>query len=358
VTPQASPTGRVRLPRLRIALGFAAAVVVLAGLAIALDWRAVLTVLGRTDPTLIAFAVVTALFALVAWSESLRALFAASGADLSIWDCLGPYGAATFVRLVVPVGQSLGPAVFVYLVGRHTDRSYSTDLAPTSIGEATNHLLSALLAITGGLLVFGTSAPVRQVRVLQIGLAAVFVTGLLLAAVLWFRRNSIRGWVLGGAALLRATLGRVSTRLGRVLAPERVDTSVTHYYETAADLADDPRLLSRAVGLAAVGWLSTALSLALAAESVGVSVSIPLALFVIPPVGLLGFLPLPGALGGVEVALSALLVHLAGIELAAAAAVVLLFRLCTYWLPLVVSGGVFTWVWTVGWDRGERAREQ
>jgi uncharacterized protein (TIRG00374 family) len=351
VTPQASRTGPVRLSRLRIVLGFAGAIVVLAGLAIVVDWSAVLAVLDRTDPLVLALAAVTALLALVAWSESLRALFAASGVDLSVWDCLGPYGAATFVRLVVPVGQSLGPAVFVYLVGRHTDRSYSADLAPTSIGEATNHLLSALLAIAGGLIVFGTSAPVRQVRVLQIGLAAVLGCGLTLAAVLWFRRSSIRGWVLGGAALLRATLGRVSTRVRRALAPGRIDTSVTHYYETAADLADDPRLLTRAVGLAGAGWLSTALSLALAAEAVGVSVSLPLALFVIPPVGLLGFLPLPGAIGGVEVALAALLVHLAGIALPAAAAVVLLFRLCTYWLPLAVSGGVFTWLWTVGWDR-------
>ena len=356
MTPEASRRSPLGLPRLRIAFGFAGALAVFAALALAVDWAEILAVVSRADPFTAAIAAIPALLAYLAWSESLRALFRASGVELSVGSCLGAYGSATFVRLIVPVGQSLGPAVFVYLVGRHTDRSYSADLAPTSIGEATNHLLSALLAITGGLLVFGTSAPVRQVRVLQIGLAVVLGGGTLAVALLWYRRTSIREWILGGAALLRATVGRVSERVRQALAPERVDTSVTHYYETAADLADDPRLLARAVAFAALGWVATALPLVLAASAVGVSVSLPLALFVVPPVGLLGFLPLPGALGGVEVALTALLVHLGSLGLAAAAAVVLLYRLCTYWLPLVASGLVFTWLWTVGWKRAERAR--
>lgn len=343
---------------MRIALGFAGALAVFAALAFAVDWTAILTAVSRAELSSVAIAGLTALLAYLFWSESLRALFRASGADLSTGECLGSYGSATFVRLIVPVGQSLGPAVFVYLVGRHTDRSYSADLAPTSIGEATNHLLSALLAIAGGVLVFGTSAPVQQVRVLQIGLAIVLGGGTLAAALLWYRRGSIREWILGAAALLRVTLGRVSERASRALAPERVDTSVTHYYETAADLADDPRLLARAVGLATLGWVVTAFALVLTASAVDVSVSLALALFVVPPVGLLGFLPLPGALGGVEVALTALLVHLGGVGLTAAAAIVLLYRLCTYWLPLVASGLVFTWLWTVGWSRAGRAREQ
>ena len=348
-----SPLG---LPRVRIALGFAGSIAVFATLALAVDWAAILRVVSRAETLPVAIAASVALLAYLVWSEALRALFLASGADLSVRACLGSYGAATFVRLIVPVGQPLGPVVFVYLIGRHTDRSYSADLAPTSIGEATTHLLSALLAITGGLLVFGTSAPVQQVRVLQIGLVIVLASGTFVAALLWYRRASIREWILGAAALLRVTLGRVSERLRRALAPERVDTSVTHYYETAADLADDPRLLVRAVGLTTLGWVATASALVLTASAVGVSVSLPLALFVVPPVGLLGFLPLPGALGGVEVALTALLIHLGGLGLTTAAAVVLLYRLCTYWLPLVASGLVFTWLWTVGWDRTKRAR--
>lgn len=358
MSQETSRSELLRLPRVRIALGFAGAVAVLTALVVAVDWADVLDVLSRADPELVALAGVAAILAFVAWSESLRLLFRASGADLSVWDCLGSYGSATFVRLTVPVGQSLGPAVFVYLVGRHTDRSYSADLAPTSVGEATNYVLSALLAIAGGLIVFGTSAPVRQIRVLQLSLAIVLVAATLVGVVLWFRRDSIRGWVLGVAALTRATLGRLSGRVRRALAPERVDTSVSHYYRATADLADDPLLLGRAVAISTVGWVLSALPLVFAADAVGVELSIALALFVIPPIGLLGFLPLPGALGGVEVALTVLLVHLAGIGFAAATAIVLLYRLCTYWLPLVASGGVFTWLWTVGWGRSARAGEQ
>lgn len=339
-------------------MGFASATVVLGALVLVVDWTAVLSVLTRADLAVIGFASVASLLAFVAWSESLRLLFQASGSDLSMRECLLSYGAATFVRLVVPVGQSLGPAVFVYLVGRYTDRSYSADLAPTSIGEVTNYLLSALLAVAGGLVVFGTSAPARQVRIVQVGLAVVLLGSILTGGIVWRYRGSVRGWILGGAALVRATLGRLSGRVRAALAPERVDTSVGQFYQTAADLADDRLLLARAVGVAAAGWILTALPLVLAADAVGASVSVPLALFVIPPVGLLGFLPLPGALGGVEIALAVLLVQLSGLGLAGATAVVLLYRVCTYWLPLLVSGGAFTALWLAGLERSGRTGEQ
>ncbi|MFB6189824.1 MAG: YbhN family protein [Halapricum sp.] len=350
MSSQRSRRSPVSLPRLRIAVGFASAAVVLGTLVLVVDWTAVLSVLSRADLAVVGFASVASLLAFVAWSESLRLLFQASGSDLSMRECLLSYGAATFVRLVVPVGQSLGPAVFVYLVGRYTDRSYSTDLAPTSIGEVTNYLLSALLAVAGGLVVFGTSAPARQVRIVQVGLAVVLLGSLLTGGICWRYRGSVRGWILGGAALVRATLGRLSGRARAALAPERVDTSVGQFYQTAADLADDRLLLARAIGVAAAGWILTALPLVLAADAVGASVSVPL--------GLLGFLPLPGALGGVEIALAVLLVQLSGLGLAGATAVVLLYRVCTYWLPLLVSGGAFTALWLAGSERSGRTGEQ
>lgn len=338
-----------RLPLARIGLGFAGAAAVLAILLTAVEWGEVLAVLERADPGLVAVGGVAALGSFVCWSEALRLLFRASGAKLSVRECLVPYGAATFARMVLPVGQSLGPAMFVVVVRRRTERTHSEDLAPTTVGEVTNYVVSALLAIAGGLVVFGFAAPARQVRVVQVALATVLVGGTLVGGVLWYRRGSVRTWVLAAAALGRATVGRVSDRAARALAAERVDASVDHYYRTASAVVDSPGLLAATVAVSALGWVLTSLPLVVAAEAVGHPVPLALALFVVPPIGLLGFLPLPGALGGVEVALAVLLGHLGGVPMAAAAATVLLYRVCTYWLPLVVSGGVFTWVWAVGW---------
>ena len=67
-------------------------------------------------------------------------------------------------------------------------------------------------------------------------------------------------------------------------------------------------------------------------------VSPALAVFLVPMAGLATWLPLPGGLGGVEVALAAGLVAATGVGVGAAAAVAILHRLCAYWAVVAVDG--------------------
>ncbi|MUV58986.1 lysylphosphatidylglycerol synthase domain-containing protein, partial [Halogeometricum sp. CBA1124] len=77
--------------------------------------------------------------------------------------------------------------------------------------------------------------------------------------------------------------------------------------------------------------------LAVAAAALDVAVPFGAALFVAPASGLVGWSPLPGGSGGIEVAVTAGLAATAGVPVSAAAAVALLYRVCSYWVVVVVD---------------------
>jgi len=109
-------------------------------------------------------------------------------------------------------------------------------------------------------------------------------------------------------------------------------------------IAADPRALAHALVYSYVGWVFFTLPLVAAAEAVGLTVAPLLVLFVVPASTLAGLVPSPGGLGGVEVALSALLVALVGMAGHNAVAVTLLYRVESYWFALVVGGAAALYV--------------
>lgn len=74
------------------------------------------------------------------------------------------------------------------------------------------------------------------------------------------------------------------------------------------------------------------------ALALGVRVPLALVLFLVPVAGLATVVPLPGGLGGFEVALAGLLAALAAVDLTSAGAVVILYRLCSFWFFVLVGG--------------------
>lgn len=94
-----------------------------------------------------------------------------------------------------------------------------------------------------------------------------------------------------------------------------------------------------ALGCAVIITLANCAILWLAAAAVGLHLSIPLAVMA-ASAGVAGgtLVPTPGGLGGVEVGVVAVL-KLQGIEPAPALETVILFRLLSYWLPLIAGSG-------------------
>lgn len=165
---------------------------------------------------------------------------------------------------------------------------------------------------------------------------------LLLAGVLIFEPHVVRSLFLGSHAKLPWQLGLVI--LAVLLAASAVPAVRTHLAQFGLNIAksvrkENARSLFLAVALAMSLTAMYTLVLLSAARSIGVDLSV-LQTFIVFSVGMLvgTATPTPGGLVGVEAGLYASFVAY-GVSNADAAAAVLLFRLITYWLPILPGAG-------------------
>lgn len=325
----------------RTLAAFGVSLALLAGFVVALDPVRLLVHLERTTPWLFALGLVAVLAALVCWSLAMRELLAAAGDRVSVWRAFVAYGTSMFGKQVLPMGHVGGPALVAYTFDRETTLDYNGTLAVVTVAEFLNLAASLVLAVAGVcyLALFAPPTPVLRALGVGVGAVAAVVVGLVVA--FRYRRGAVSLVVAGCAGLLRATLGRLSSRVAARVAPERVRAGLDRYYGRIDALATDRRALLAAFALTQVGWLCFAAPLYTGALALGVNVPLALVLFVVPASGLATIIPLPGGLGGIELVLAGVLVALAGVDVAAAAAVVVLYRLCSYWF-LVLVGGVST----------------
>jgi undecaprenyl-diphosphatase len=145
-------------------------------------------------------------------------------------------------------------------------------------------------------------------------LVVVLVIGLVASVVLYssWGRNSIRPWLHGVTLKVR---------------------------DTVTELARDPGKMAMLLGGACLGKLCnvTCFWLSVLAFDVGMSFPKAGALYMVAStVG--SAVPTPGGVGGVEAALTAVLIGF-GVDSATAAAIVLFFRTITYWLPTIPGYG-------------------
>ncbi|MFB6146137.1 MAG: lysylphosphatidylglycerol synthase domain-containing protein [Halobacteriaceae archaeon] len=310
----------------------------------ATDLAAVGAELGRARPGYVLVAAALGVAAVALGSEVNRRLAGAAGPVLSPGRFALAYGAAHAVRSLLPFGQAAGPAVTAYAIRSEAGNRYEEGLAAATVAELVQTAASFCVAVLGAtaLLVAGPTDPVfRDVGVAVLaagaGLAAV-------AAVAWRRRDAVGRLVGVAAAVLRGTVGRVSGRTRAATDPGAVQDRLRRYYGVVDDIAADRRVVAETVAVSVAGWLVLGGALAAAGAAMGLRVPLGVALLVPPASALAGAFPSPGGLGAAELALTGLLATLAGLALPVAAAVALLYRVGTYWAPLVAGGACTLWL--------------
>lgn len=322
----------------RTFLAFGAALAVLAAFLFILGPAALIARLAEADPGVFAVGLLAVLGALLCWSLALRRLLRCSSESISVGRAFVAYAASMFGKQVLPMGHAGGPALVAYAFERETGLSYDRTLGVVTVSEFLNFAASLLLAVVGTVWLILFAPAVPEIRVFQAGVAA-FAIGLgAAAAVFWYRRRTVTRLAAGAARLGRVTVGRLSSRVDAALAPDRVTAGIARYYETIDAVAEDRRAVGAAYVYTQVGWILFALPLYTAGLAIDADVSLALALFLVPAAGLVTVVPLPGGLGGFELVLAGALVAFAGLELAVAGAVVVLYRLCAYWFMVVVGG--------------------
>jgi uncharacterized protein (TIRG00374 family) len=331
----------------RLLVSFGSAVLLLAGFVALLNPARLAAQLADASLSTFLLGPVAVLGAMLCWSEASRLLFASSASRISSWRAFLAYGAGAFGKLVLPMGNAGGPAVMAYAFEREVDVGYSRSLAVIAVAEFLSLLASILLALAGVavLLAVGVTTPV--VRLLGVAALVVAVALAAFGVVVWYRRTAVSGALVTITRFVEPAVRRVSPGVAARLAPDRVTAGLEHYYETFDAVVADRRTVVVAFLVTQLGWLLFALPLFTSALALGTPVPVALALFMVPAVGVATVVPLPGGLGGIEFALVGLLTTLAALDLTGAGAVVVLYRLCSFWF-FVLVGGLSAWAATVG----------
>lgn len=323
-----------------MALGFVVALLAVGGFLYAVGPAAVAARLADADPAVLSLGFLSVVLALACWSEAVRGLLAGTGHLAGGIRYRGAYLSGEFLKQVLPLGQSGGPVLMAYTVSREADTPYESALAAATAFAFLNVVASLVIAVAGLALLVVTRRGPTGPLLRSVLVAMVLVTGavVLLLALATYRRPLLERGLLRVAAVARRTVGHASARLRALLDPERLRGTLATFGAAVDRLAADRRRVATAVALGVVGWLFFLLPLYTSFLALGRPVPFALVLFVVPVVTLLNVVPLPGGLGGFEVALAGVTAALGGVDLPTATAAVFLFRLSNYWFVVLLGG--------------------
>jgi uncharacterized protein (TIRG00374 family) len=325
----------------RIVLGFGVALLAVGGFLYAVGPAAVLAELSDADLVVLSVGFGSVVVALSCWSEAVRRLIASTGHETGGLRYRGAYLSGEFLKQVLPMGQSGGPVLMAYTVSREADTPYESALAAATTFAFLNVVASLVLAVAG--LAFlvatrrGPAGPLLRSTLVAVSVMTALVLALAYLAV--YRRSVLESVLLRATTAIQRSVGRVSARVYAGLSRDRVRTMLDAFGESVDRLTSDRRRVAAAVVLSVAGWFFFLLPLYTSFRAIGSPVPFALVVFVVPVVTLFNVVPLPGGLGGFEVALAAVTAALGAVDLPTATAAVFLFRLSNYWF-LVLLGGV------------------
>ena len=322
----------------RVLFGFVAAAAVFGGFLAVFDPGAMWATLRAVKPLPVVAGLLAVLLSIVCWAESMRRILSATGDDLTPLRGFRAYGAGMFAKQILPLGNAGGVPLMAYAIDREADLGFNRSLAVVTVGDFLGLVSSLALALVGVGYVVLYSPGTALLRVALVGIGVFAVVLLSLSVLLFFRRGVLRAGALGVARLLRGTLGTVSRRVEARLAPERVAAGLPRSFETFDAVRADGRSVLVAAALSLVGWTLFAVPLYTSALAVGEPLPFGLVLFVVQVGAIAAVVPLPGGIGGVEFAVAGALATLTTVDLAVAGAIVLLYRACVYWFPILVGG--------------------
>lgn len=328
-TPSVSRTRRSTL------VGLFAGLLALALFGRVVGYRRLLATVSGLDPLPFAAGFVAAVAALGCQFLALHALL---DVRPSLASALG-YLRGVYGRQLIPVGNVAGPVLIAYSMRRATGVSTDRGLPATIIAQAAAFLASSVVALVGSALLVAGGRRALLPLVGVFGLVVLAWVAVLAALVAGVEFDRVVQTV---AAAVRRTLGRLSARVAARTERDVVQQRLDEFDDARRLIREDPGRVGVALVWATVGW--TLYTLPAVTTGAALETPIPLAVaFVAVPVSdLLNALPVPGGIGGVEVAMAGIIVALTGVDIAAAAVIAFCVRLCTYWFVMLFSGTATT----------------
>ncbi|MFC4357437.1 flippase-like domain-containing protein [Halobium salinum] len=287
-----------------------------------------------------------ALATLAARGTALWVVLGALDRPVSLPRALTAYAAAAFVNTVAPSGQAGGTPVSGLLVARSADADYEEGVAAVVSLSLLANAMVALFGLVGVGYLLATAVPrAGDVAVLVVSLVA---AGLLALAAVHRSRTRLVAVATGLLWWAVATVGR----LPRVSVPDRtaVEARVDRFLGSFGRLRAAPRRrLVAVVALMALAHATSLLALWLSFVALGHAAPLGVIVAVVPAAVLAAVVPLPGGVGGVDVALVGLLTAATPVAASVVAGAVVLYRTASYWPRLVLGGGIVLAMLAFGW---------
>ncbi|MFB6111878.1 MAG: YbhN family protein [Halobacteriaceae archaeon] len=323
-----------------VIVGFVAAAAILAGLIYVVGADEVFAALAMLETRDFLLLVGATSGYLLAWSLALRTVLSALDVEATLVESVLLFTSATFANNVTPFGQAGGEPFSALLVARATDSEYEASLAAIASVDTINFIPSIVLSGLG-LAYYLAVFAVGDQLVPVVAVVLVLALGVpLVGYLVWRFRRRLQRVIVGIVHPITAILGRY---VPSFVAPSRpnIRRRVRGFFTAIERVADSRATLVEALLFSAMGWGCMALALWLALGAVGHAVPIAAALIAAPVGAIASVTPLPGGLGGVELAVVLIVVPITTVTPEIAASAALVYRGATYWLP-TVGGGMAT----------------
>lgn len=341
----------------RILGGFGVALAVIVALVWFVGWNEVLDIVRATDRPVFAlafvFSALAILFRILVWVNLLGILD--HGVPARKIGAI--FLSAKFLKYITPYGQLAATPGIAWFVSSFTDEEYEHNLAAIMGADLFTYSPYYTFGLVGLAYVSLGAAPFPNVGVYLIGAAVIVLILCLVGWLILFKRHVTENLVVWVLSPVGRGLSRIGIGLGEELHPNRLRNRIEGFYDTVDRLLDDRKTLRAGLLFGHAAWFCLMLPIVVTAWALGIELSIFLAMLVVA-LSKLGFLvPLPGGLGGVELTIAGLLFLIAGIGMAHATAIALLYRLATYWFTVLLGGiaaGIIiaTWPGRGGMFRG------
>ncbi len=348
--------------RVRTAVGFVVGAAVLVSFVVWVGAEDVFDALTEVDVIWTSVAVVPAAAGLVfrglVWTRVLSVV----EHGVSRVRIFTVYLASTFVKFVTPYGQVSALPIMTYLLVEYSRAGYDDGFAGILGIDVSNYPIPLISFGSLGLIyLFATGVP-SEFAGLPLALALFFVVMVAPLLVLLLARGAVESAAVYGAKLSAGVLERVAgaidnlgggggeekegvlNRLQAFLEPSSVRSHVEGFYGTVDAVLADREVVAVALVHAHVAWFLLALPLYFLLLAAGEPTSVFVVVLIVAVSRLGVFVPLPGGLGTVDVLLAGATAILTPLDAGGAAAVMLLYRLLTYWLPVVVGGFSLTYL--------------
>lgn len=319
-----------RRTTVKVVAGFVVAGLLLYLFGRVIGWGKILRTLQRAKPVWFGLALVSTVVSLVVWAKSWDVILCAVGVDVPFRKIVVTYFAATFADYATPFGKAGGGPFIAYVLAADTEANYQDSLASVVTADLLNLLPFFTFAGVGTVALLVQGEVPNQAQFLVTGLGALAILLPIAIYASYRYREFVEGLVVKVASPVARHVERVEA--------ESVRNRVHEFYEHVDNIAANRGQLAHTLVYAYVGWLFFAAPLYLAGRTLGLHLDPMLVLFVVPASSLAGVVPTPGGVGGVEVALVALLVALAGLQTDLAASAALIYRVASYWFALAVGG--------------------